>query len=128
MTHRLYQSLPDDSTNLPSSAMILERYSSTLKALSTLNSVVHDQGVAYAINTLAKNSDSGSSKKAGNNELQLSRFAKLLGREDVEALLAGGSKKSTKGKGGTSDNAADNVVASLLPPRVALENADIRTS
>ena len=107
---RLHQTLSKPA-DLKSSNLILQRYSSILKALSATNSVVYDQGVAYAINTRAKSDK--------NDNTHLSRFAQLLERDDISSLLTGGKSRSRKGK---EDN--ENVAASLLPPRVALENAD----
>ncbi|KAL7543016.1 hypothetical protein ACHAXR_012507 [Thalassiosira sp. AJA248-18] len=126
---KLYQSSlaqndpKDESTT---ATIILERYTTILKALSTINSAVHDQGVAYAINTIAKNSSSDDDEGEKN---QMSRLAQLLGRDDASSLVllpSTRSKKNDKKKGSSTTSMEKDaiVISSLLPTRVALENAD----
>lgn len=105
------------------SALILDRYKSIMDALSPTNSVVHEQGIAYAINTIY--SDSGSSApKVPNKENQISHLAKLLGRSDTSALLDS-SRNGGQISGELSDiESLNRAVATMLPVRVALENSE----
>ena len=113
----VYLSVDSKIIENQSSSMVLNRYTTILKGLSGLSSAVHDQGVAYAINTIAKKTDKESTNKQS-KESQMSRLAKLLGRGDASTLAS--STKSKKGKGASADRGASN----LLPPRVALESAE----
>ena len=113
---KLLKSVLDDQTS--TETMIMERYSPILRALAVVNSIVHDQGVAYAINTLTHSDGVDKS----DSDRQLSSLAKLLGHDDVASLLP----KSRKGNKVSTEqvDAADLAVAKLLPPRVALEHAN----
>jgi len=119
---KLYQSMDTNSTQGAQVSMILTRYSSILKALSSVNSAVFDQGVAYAVNTVTAFANSNSKASMTEKEHQLTRLAQLLGRADL-SLLAHGDASSKKGSDDTARN-EDLVVSSLLPTRVALENAE----
>lgn len=101
------------------SAFIFERYASILSALSEIDSAVHDQAVAYAIN----NVDSSGKSPKREKERRMARLARLLGREDVSSLISDKDARKDGGDGGDSREEGVDPAA-LLPARVALEHAD----
>lgn len=78
-----------------------------------------DQGVAYAVNAIAKVSPKHTSDKS--SQERMSRLASILGHTDPSDLVQKGSKKISSLQ---NANNTDAVAARLLPPRVALEHAD----
>ena len=118
------------STQSASTTIILDRYKSILEALSNANASVKDQGVAYAINAIAKSASKDSSKKK--SPMRMTCLASLLGHSDASSLIIKSDLDSTTtgaSSSGTNNNTfsmvedADLAASYLLPPRVALENA-----
>ena len=95
-----------------------------MDGLSTTNSAVHDQGVAYAINTIFSASGSSSPSKVDNKQNQMSHLAQLLGRSDTSTLLDSSSIGGQSTGAFSEAETMNRAVATMLPVRVALENAD----
>lgn len=109
-----------------SSTIILNRYKSILEALSRNSKSVHDLSVAFALRKITRNQSTppndGSSSDAKKNDditqrTRMERLASLLGHTNPTSL----SIQSSSNDPSNDDNQS---AALLLPPRVALENAD----
>jgi len=109
-----------------SSTVILNRYKSILEALSLNSKSVHDLSVAFALRKLTQNQSTppngGSSSDTKKNDditqqTRMERLASLLGHTNPTSL-------PTQSSSNELFNHDNQSAALLLPPRVALENAD----
>ncbi len=115
--HISQKSASDPSTGDVVSTLILDRYKSIIDSLSATDSVVHDLGIAYAVNNIFSGSGSSTSN-VDKKKNQMSHLARLLGCSDTTTLLDSSSCARNE------TESLNHAVATMLPVRVALENAD----